>query len=500
MPTLLAPLFEHDSARLAAKAGETAITYGRLCADIDTMARWLLASGLQPGERITIHAKDPGNPDYWDWILHLGAMRAGLVQSTGGMPPAIAATGALGPYAAAVGHLEQLHPAASPRLKLPFAPQGSEPLAEQLPAHGSGIELEGLEMQTARLLSTSGTTGQPKVIRWDSEMLSGRLQQVRNIGDLTAETRLFTALGIITTTGLRYPFAAWQIGAFVFLASIGGKRTDLSEILGETTFLATSPFRMQQLVGLEPGAWRNADRRVIELFGGRVPPALHEHLLAKCCGALRMSYGATEVGRVAAGDTSLVDRHPGAVGRIEPGVTLEIVDAAGAPVPPGDRGIVRIKSPYMCDGYVGVPHGPHSPFREGWFYPGDLGILFEDGMFAVAGRLSETINLSGAKLSPEVLEQRISAFPEVLDACALALQTREADLLGIAVVCAEGTDLKDLRARMQSHLPRQFPLVVISVPQIPRNAMGRVPRQEFAAQLVAEIAKQKESSAGTDQR
>ena len=499
MPTLLAPLFEQDPARLAAKAGETAITYGRLCADIDTMAHWLLASGLQPGERITIHAKDPGNPDYWDWILHLGAIRAGLTQSTGGMPPAIAATGALRPYAAAVGYLEQLHPAASPRLKLPFAPEGPEPLAEQLPAHESGIDLEGLEVHTARLLSTSGTTGQPKVVRWDSEMLSGRLEQVRNIGDLTAETRLFTALGMITTTGLRYPFAAWQMGAFVFLASIGGIRTDLSEILSETTFLATSPFRMQEIIRRAPEEWDNRETRIIELFGGRVPPALHEHLLAKCCSALRMSYGATEVGRVAAGDTDLVDRHPGAVGMIEPGVTLEIIDAAGSPLPPGTKGIVRIKSQYMCDGYLGVRSGPQSPFRDGWFYPGDLGILFEDGMFAVAGRLSETINLSGAKLSPEVLEQRISAFPEVLDVCALALQTRAADILGIAVVCTPGTDLKGLRARMQTQLPRQFPLAVISVPRIPRNAMGRVPRQELAAQLVAQITRQKKGSAGNEQ-
>lgn len=497
MPTLLAPLFEHDPSRPAAKAGDTRITYGRLCADIDTMARWLLASGLQPGERITIHSKEPGNPDYWDWILHLGAIRAGLAQSTGGMPPAIAATGALGPYAAAVGYLEQMHPAASPRLKLPFAPQCAEPLAHQLNLPDNSVELEGLENQAARFLSTSGTTGQPKVIHWDSEMLAGRLEQVRNIGDMNAGTRLFTALGIITTTGLRYPFAAWQMGAFVFLASMGGRRTELSQVLNECTFLATSPFRMQELIRLSPDKWDGAETRVIELFGGRVPPALHEHLLAKCCGALRMSYGATEVGRVAAGDTSLVERHPGAVGKVEPGVTLEIVDAAGTSLPPGTRGIVRIKSRYMCHGYVGIPDGPQSPFRDGWFYPGDLGILFEDGVFAVAGRLSETINLSGAKLSPEVLEQRISAFPEVLDACALALQTRETDILGIAVVCVEGTDLKELRKRIRVHLPRQFPMTLINVPQIPRNAMGRVPRQEFAARLVAEISRQKTGGAET---
>ena len=499
MTKILAPLFEQDGSRPAAKAAEVTITYGRLCADINAMAHWLLGNGLQPGERITIHTKDPGNPDYWDWIMHLGAMRAGLAQSTGGMPPAVAMTGALGPYAAALGHLDQMHPAASPRMKLPFAPEGEEPLMEQLSVQDSGIDLEGLEKQTARLLSTSGTTGRPKVIRWDSEMLAGRLEQVRNIGDMTAETRLFTALGMITTTGLRYPLAAWQIGAFVFLASIAGKRTDLREILDNSTFLATSPFRMQGIVQTAPGEWGNRKQRVIELFGGRVPPALHDELLAHCCSALKMSYGATEVGRVAAGDTILVERHPGAVGMIEPDVTLQTVDAAGAPVLPGQKGIVRIKSKYMCHGYVGQTDGPQSSFRDGWFYPGDIGILFEDGLFAVAGRLSETINLSGAKLSPLVLEQRISKLPEVQDVCALALNTRETDVLAIAVVCPAETDLKALRAKMLEHLPRKFPIMVIRVPQIPRNAMGRVPRQEFSALLLAEISKQKKGKPRKDQ-
>src|SRR5690606_31285933 len=114
----------------------------------------------------------------------------------------------------------------------------AEPLAHQLNLPDNSVELEGLENQAARFLSTSGTTGQPKVIHWDSEMLAGRLEQVRNIGDMNAGTRLFTALGIITTTGLRYPFAAWQMGAFVFLASIGGRRTELSQVLNECTFLA----------------------------------------------------------------------------------------------------------------------------------------------------------------------------------------------------------------------------------------------------------------------
>lgn len=482
--TILKPIYEQDPDRPAAFAGKTTLTYGRLCADIDSMAHWLFAQGLEPGDRITIHLRDPGNTGYWDWIMHLGALRAGLVQSTGGMPPQIARTGALGPYKAVLGDISKLPPQAKPELTLEFGPTGSEPLAEQLEIKPSDRKLDGLESQAVRLMSTSGTTGRPKVLRWDAALLEARLKQVRETGDLGPDVKLLSVLGLITTTGLRYPLAQWQLGGFVLLASLGAEKTDPAEAAAQSTFVATSPFRMRGLLNQVPGEWPNKEGRVIELFGGRVPPEMRNEVLARCGSTVRMSYGATEVGRVAAGETSLVDRHSGAVGFVEPGITVEIVDREGNPKPAGETGIVRMKSDFMCDGYVGQAQpGPRASLRDGWFYPGDFGILFEDGLFAITGRLSETLNLSGAKLSPLVLEERIAKLPEIDDCCAVALQLDRADVLAIAVACADSVNFRQLRQKIAPLVPRQFPMVVLRVPRIPRNAMGRIPRQAFAKTL-----------------
>lgn len=484
--TILEPIFFQKRSRVAAGAGDTPITYGRLCDDIDSMAHWLLGThGLSPGDRVTLHVGNPGNPDYWDWIMHLGAIRAGLAQSTGGLPPAIAATGKLGPYAAAIGMVDKLGKGANPAKRIPFAPAASAPLARQIAIDDRQHNLEGLEQHSSRLLSTSGTTGRPKVIRWDHTLFAGRLDQVRAIGDIGRDTVLLTLLGLITTTGLRYPLAAWQIGATVLLPSIGEEKTDMVGAADTCTFLATSPFRMQDFLRHVPGEWAGKETRLIELFGGRVPPLLREQCLSRCCSTLRMSYGATEVGRVAAGDTSLVDRNPGAVGMIEPGVTVEIVDPQGAPRPAGEPGIVRMKSAYMVDGYIGQPpvRGANTPFRDGWFYPGDIGILYEDGLFAITGRNSEAINISGAKLSPIVLEERLGELPEIQDVCVVAMQLDQGDVLTAAVVCAHDVDLVALRQKMAGLVPRQFPFMVAKVEKIPRNAMGRIPRTAVARML-----------------
>lgn len=274
------------------------ITYGRLCADIDAMAQWLFGQGLEPGDRVTLHPSHIGNTSYWDWIMQLGAIRVGLVNSTGGMPPRIAATDAIGPYAAAVGKLDTLSPKATPERKLPFAPKGAGPLAEQVRLPGEPRDLAGLEAKSVRLLSTSGTTGTPKVVRWDASLFAARLKQVRDIGDITP---------------------------------------DFADLTASSTFLAASPFRMQELLRLVPGEWPGRDRRIIELFGGRVPPLMRDEILSRCCTDLRMSYGATEIGRVAAGDASLVERDSGAVGLLEPGIILQIVDGQGNEQPAGQR-------------------------------------------------------------------------------------------------------------------------------------------------------------------
>ncbi len=488
---ILHPIYTHDRARIAVRAGQTLITYGRLCADIDAMAQWLFDQGLEPGDRVTLHPSHIGNTSYWDWIMQLGAIRAGLVNSTDGMPPKIAATGAIGPYAAAVGKLDTLSPNAAPARKLLFAPKGAEPLAEQVRLLGEPRDLAGLEAKSVRLLSTSGTTGTPKVVRWDAPLFAARLKQVRDIGDITPDTVLLTMLGLITTTGLRYPLAAWQIGATVLLASMGDEQPDFADLTASSTFLAASPFRMQELLTLVPGEWPGRDSRMIELFGGRVPPLMRNEILSRCCTDLRMSYGATEIGRVAAGDTSLVERDPGAVGLLEPGITLQIVDGQGNEQPAGQPGIVRLKSDFMCDSYIGIPPqtGPHAPFRNGWFYPGDIGVLHPDGLFAISGRLSETINLAGAKLSPALLEERLATLPEVLDICVMALQLDRADLLAVAAVLEPGTDPKAAKARMRGLIPRQFPFALFSVERIPRNAMGRIPRQALARGLAARLGK-----------
>lgn len=500
---ILKPIYEHEKERAAAKAGDTLITYGRLCADLDSMAHWLLGQGLEPGDRISIHGINLASPNYWDLVMNLGAIRAGLASSAGLLPPAVAQSGALGPHAAALGKLDKLPEDTAPKVKLPFAPTGTEPLAEQFDIKAGKRKLDKLEEQAKRLMKTSGTTGTPKVIVWDSKILEGRLGQLTAANVIDADTKLFTALGMATTTGLRYPLGCWQIGGFVILSGIGEETSDIKQMVETSTFIAASPFRLQQLLRQVPGEWAGKEARTIDALGGRVPPAMREAALQRSCSAMLISYGATEAGLIAVGDASLIERDAGAVGTLQPGVTVEIVDKELNALPHGKEGIVRIKTDCMCHSYAGEPEdsGNRSPLKDGWFYPGDIGVLYEDSLFAVKGRLTETINVSGAKFSPLVLEERLSKLPAVKDVCVMSLPLNRGDVLCAAVVCPDNVNMKILRQNVAKLMPKKFPLMVVRLKEIPRNAMGRIPRQRLTQAMVEQVRKnraQRQAAAQAD--
>ena len=108
----------------------------------------------------------------------------------------------------------------------------------------------------------------------------------------------------------------------------------------------------------------------------------------------------------------------GATGYVAPWAELEIVDVDDRPLPAGAEGLVRIRA--TCQG---APYPPeraaeNASFRDGWFYPGDLGRYGDDGLLILTGRTSDVINVGGLKLAPEVIEEILRKHPAVADVAA----------------------------------------------------------------------------------
>ena len=104
---------------------------------------------------------------------------------------------------------------------------------------------------------------------------------------------------------------------------------------------------------------------------------------------------------------------PGAVGYVSPGMIVQTADHDGRALATGQEGLLRFRGPRCVDGYVGNPPGSEMFFRDGWFYPGDIGRVTEHGMMVVSGREKNIIDLGGHKISPDTVEAALMSYPGV---------------------------------------------------------------------------------------
>jgi long-subunit acyl-CoA synthetase (AMP-forming) len=75
----------------------------------------------------------------------------------------------------------------------------------------------------------------------------------------------------------------------------------------------------------------------------------------------------------------------GAVGYLTPGVRAQIVDRDGVVQPPGREGLLRIRSEFAVERYLGDPSSSEQVFRDGWFQPGDIATLDAKGSWSSPG-------------------------------------------------------------------------------------------------------------------
>jgi acyl-CoA synthetase (AMP-forming)/AMP-acid ligase II len=197
------------------------------------------------------------------------------------------------------------------------------------------------------------------------------------------------------------------------------------------------------------------------------------------CHNLYCSYGSTEVSTVASAPAHAIADVPRAVGYVTPGVAVEIVDASDNVLAPGQEGIVRIRSPYNVDGYIGNPQETAKTFRDGWFYPGDIGHLSPDRLLVISGRERTVLNLGGDKVKPEVIEDVLaaSAYVDQVAVCSVV------DELGIEAVCAlvvprANWNEQALRDHCAARLPEAFvPVRIVTADRLPRTADGKIERR-----------------------
>jgi acyl-CoA synthetase (AMP-forming)/AMP-acid ligase II len=437
------------------RADDSIIAYGVLDRTIDAVARRLLAAGLRPGETVGLGIAGPDESR--GLITALALARVGIASSHPALPAARRIV--FGP-ATEAGDL--------PLDAAAFAMDDAGPI--DLHAGGGAL---------LRRFASSGTTGRPKPIA-----VSHALQAARTHANILAPGGPSPCVRIVgVDLGITWGFTAalrtlWQGGTLVLTnpAAAVGK-------LGRhhVQSLVLAPVGLRALLDALPeGAGPFEDLATIEVGGDAVSPALRRAASARL-GPVLVSYlGASEAGGIASAPLAALGGLADAVGIVHPGVEVAVVDEAGHTVPPGTPGRIRVRGDLLVSGYDDETGG--NAFRDGWFYPGDLGSLGADGLLRLAGREGDVFNLGGVKVAARTVEAALLEMPGVTDAATFTV----ADALGVAtlwaaVVGPERLAREALERFCRERLRESFPKAVIQLPSLPRNAAGKLRRDVLAA-------------------
>lgn len=219
------------------------------------------------------------------------------------------------------------------------------------------------------------------------------------------------------------------------------------------------------------------------------PMLAEEKLKARStlCGNFIQDYGSTVSGCISSLYGLDLEERPDTVGRVQPFVAMQVVDDEDRVLPPGEVGNIRVRAPGMARTMYGgaAPRASGDTLKEGWAYPGDIGVLDDKGYLRLMGRSSDLIIRGGANVHPSEVEAAIADLAGVREVVVVGF-TKLPEGQEIAAFVVGSDDLTEAaliahcRVRLGSDKrPRRF----VFVKDLPRNPNGKISRAELRRQL-----------------
>jgi malonyl-CoA/methylmalonyl-CoA synthetase len=172
-------------------------------------------------------------------------------------------------------------------------------------------------------------------------------------------------------------------------------------------------------------------------------------------------------------------RRGGTVGFALPGVGVRVRDDKGSPVSSGEIGGIEVKGPNVFKGYWRMPEKTADEFTTDlWFKTGDVGKIDAEGYVTIVGRSKDLIISGGYNVYPAEIEGYLNDMPGVAESAVVGVPHADFGEAVIAVVVPKPDaqlDEKALTAALKGQIANfKVPKSVFIVPDLPRNAMGKV--------------------------
>ncbi|MBT5413798.1 MAG: acyl--CoA ligase [Rhodospirillaceae bacterium] len=325
-----------------------------------------------------------------------------------------------------------------------------------------------------RVQHTSGTVGAPKRMIRTAEINEFRIGQYLFKEGYSRHSRFLVSRTLVIQALYGRAVACLRMGG----ACVGGPDDIFENVRSNgVTHLSVLPTDLAAILKHLPAGYAKPEALTVATFGGRVPLDLRERALRDFATDLIESYGTNEVG-------SVCTVGPDGVGSVVPGVTVEVVDEKHRPLI-GKAGRVRVRSPGAVAAYESDRAATGRMFRDGWFYPGDRGVMPDPASLRLLGRDDDFVNIGGLKVDCVEFEEQLwrVVSPEDLGMTNIR-GADDIDRLCVALVLGPSSTLDDIKRKIAPFFsPNLGGIVLTQVDRIPRTETGKIRREALRALL-----------------
>jgi long-chain acyl-CoA synthetase len=474
---------------VAVRLGELELTYAELDERSARLAALLLDRGLLPGDRVGVML--PNVPDFP--IAYYGVLRSGGIVvpmnvllkrreiafylKDSGAKILIAWHGfcdeaRAGAEDAGV-ELIEVEPAA---------------FAATLDAFDPAAEVAGADAEdTAVILYTSGTTGQPK----GAELTHFNLS--RN-ADIASRTTCGVQQGDVVLGSLPLFHSFGQTVSMNASLRVGATLTLLPKFDPGEALETMRRDRVTHFYGVptmygallhHPGReeYDTSALRTCITGGASMPVEVLRGFEAAFECIVLEGYGLSETSPVASSNHPDMERKPGSIGTPLEEVEMRVVDEDDNEVAQGEVGEIVIRGHNIMKGYWQRPDATAEAMRGGWFHSGDMARVDEEGYFFIVDRKKDLIIRGGYNVYPREVEEVLYEHPKIREAAVLGVPHDQwGEEIGAAVVLHEGEELspEECSAYVKERIAAyKYPRLVWFLDDLPKGPTGKILKREI---------------------
>lgn len=502
--------------RTAIVFGDTRLNYAQLNGAANQVANLLVSRGIKPGDKVAISI--PNLPYFT--IAYFGILKAGAAvvplnvllserevayhlddsqakafiafEGTPDLPIGDRAWAGFNEVEGCTDFFLIKLDSAAPKPIEP--PEYYAPLvAEQSPVFET---VDRADDDTAVILYTSGTTGQPK----GAELTNSNLRANAGLGVSLFSADEFTPDTYLAVLPLFHIFGQTVIqnsavlygGTIVYLPRFEPEAALQLLLKEQITFFAGVPTMYWGLLQALAASDGSIDvetiaknMRVAASGGAALPADIHRQFEEKFGIVIQEGYGLSETSPVASFGVTGEPVHVGSIGKPVEGVEMKLIDNDWNEIDhdPEAIGEIAIKGHGIMKGYFNRPAATAEAIRGEWFRTGDLARKDDDGYYYIVDRSKDMIIRGGYNVYPRELEEVLMSHPAVSLVAVIGVpHESHGEEIKAVIVPEPGAEITEDELRewgKEQFAQYKYPRIVEFREALPMTATGKILKREI---------------------